>query len=269
MLPSGSTVIHPQWGKGTVLFDKPHCIGIRFLEYGQVNFSQEEWASQHSPSERFRSCINELEYALDRAVDAGELQEDVASEMLSRKAHMLEVRRRKTLGVDEAYERYKAGSLHEDDFYEALKRFAQALVRRNAPDDFTFSNIEDAISESLLEIWQRLKDFDSTRTNFKTFVTIIVRTNVQDALRLWKTSKGHFRHVELDENTLGASKELTAEKRLLFDEWLKSLDGTDRAIAKMLQDGLTQEEIGEALSMSHQAISKRLIRLRIDTQRPF
>lgn len=268
MLIEGAIVVHPQWGRGTVLFDKPHCIGIRFLEYGQVNFSQEEWAKQRSSTERFRSCVTELEYALDNAVSSGELSADEAMEMFNRRAHMLEVRRRRHLGVDEAYALFMAKQLDEDAFYASIKRFAEALVHRNAPDDFTFSNIEDAISESLIEVWQRLWDFDSNRTNFRTFVTIIVRSNIQDALKAWKSSKGQMRHVELDEETLGASRELTAEKRLLFEEWLRDMDATDRALVKMLQDGLTQEEIGQALNMTHQAVSKRLVRLR-NSPRPF
>src|SRR5579862_5226251 len=105
-LEPGSEVLHPQWGRGTVLFDKPNCLSVRFAQYGQVNFSQEEWARQHSPSERFRGTTSELEYALDSAVSSGELSEAEASEMLAKRAHMLEVRRRRSLPVDEAYELY-------------------------------------------------------------------------------------------------------------------------------------------------------------------
>lgn len=263
----GDTVVHPQWGRGTVLFDKEHCIGIRFLEHGQVNFSQQEWASQKSPPARFRNCVDELEYALESAVSQGELSESQASEMLNRKAHIIEVRHRR-LPLEEAYGLYKASKLHEDDFYGSLKQFVTALVKRNAHDEYTFSNIEDAISESLLEVWQRLGDFAANRTDFKTFVTIIVRSNIKDALRSYKASKGHVRHVQLEEDVAGASKELPAEKRVLFEEWLERLDPTDRAIAKMLQDGLTQEEIGLALDISQQAVGKRLERLRA-TERPF
>jgi RNA polymerase sigma factor (sigma-70 family) len=267
MLPS-SIVVHPQWGKGTVLFDKPHCIGIRFLEYGQVNFSQEEWALQHSPPERFRSCIGELEYALDQAVSHGELTEGAAQELLNRKAHMLEVRRIRQLGVEAAYEQFVAGGLSEDDFYMALKRYVEAFVRRNSPDAYTYFNIEDAITESLLEIWQRLGDYDPARTGFRGFVSIIIRNNIQDELRSQKASKGHFRHVELDENA-GASKELTAEKRLLFDEWLLNLRPADRPYVQMLKDGLTQEEIAQAMGVTQPAVAQRLERIRGYSGRPF
>jgi len=171
------------------------------------------------------------------------------------------------LGIEEAYTQYLVKQISEEDFYEALRRFAQALVRRQV-DDFTYSNIEDAISESLLEVWERLVDFDAARTSFKTFVTIIVRSNIQDALRSWKASKGHTRHIELDENLVGAAKELGAERLMLFEEWLKGLDSTDRSLVKMFQDGLTQEEIGQALKISHQDVSKRLARLR-EGPRPF
>jgi RNA polymerase sigma factor (sigma-70 family) len=265
----GNTVVHPQWGRGTVLFDKPHCIGIRFLEYGQVNFSQEEWALQHSPAERFRSCVNELEYALDLAIDAGELSEGSAQELLARKAHILEVRRLRGLGIDEAYAQHVARQLSEEDFYTALKRYVEALVRRSAPDAYTYSNIEDAITESLLEVWQRLRSYDSTRTSLKNFVTIIVRNNIQDQLRFQRASKGHSRHVELDPNITGASKELTAEQRLLFDEWMREMSLDDRLYVQMLKDGLTQEEMALAMRVSQPAVAKRFSRIRQTFKRPF
>lgn len=267
-------MVHPQWGRGTVLFDKPHCIGVRFLEHGQVNFSPEEWTAQHSPPERFRgvlskggSGISDLEYSLQRAIDEGELSEDEALRLLERQAHPLEVRRlkRPSRNIDVVFAQYQANELHENDFYLALTDFAKMMVRQNTVDEFTFSNAEDAISTSLIEIWQRLSSFDPRRGSFRAFALRIIRANVRDVLRSWKASRGHSQHVEIDEESLGVVRELSAEDKILFAEWLSSLEPLNRTIVQLYMDGLTFREVGRALGMSHEGIRKRLNSLKLTT----
>lgn len=271
-LTPGIEVRHPQWGRGTVLFDKPHCIGIRFLEYGQVNFSQEEWHSGHSPSSRFQS-VSDLEYTLSRSVEDGEISEEEAEKLLARKVHPFEVRR-KTLSLNEAFERFKSHSLSEDDFYKNLLLFLTKTVKNHSPDPSTFSNIEDAISESALEVWQRLAQFDASRSSFSTFVSLIALHNVQDALRRYRFERGGSPHVQFEEQegvqwSLSSTQPLSAERQLLFDEWMNTLGSKDREVVQMVKDGLTQEEIASALNISQPAVTKRLARLKRNVRSPF
>lgn len=271
-LTPGMEARHPQWGRGTVLFDKPHCIGIRFLEYGQVNFTQEEWHSGHSPSSRFQS-VSDLEYTLSRSVEDGEISEEEAEKLLARKVHPFEVRR-KTLSLNEAYERFKNAALSEDDFYKNLLLFLTKTVKNHSADPSTFSNIEDAISESALEVWQRLGQFDASRSSFSTFVSLIALHNVQDALRRYKYERGGSPHVQFEEfdspqGSLSATLPLSAEKQLLFDEWMHLLSPRDREVVQMVKDGLTQEEIAEALNVSQSAVAQRLARLKRNLKSPF
>lgn len=270
-LEPGTEVQHPQWGRGTVLFDKPHCIGIKFIMHGQVNFSQEEWQAQHSPSHRFHS-ISDLEYSLDRALENGLLSETQASDMLTRRVHALEVRKLRlpTIETLEAsYKAYVSGQLHEDDFYKDLLVFITKIVKKHSPDRSTFSNLEDVISESALEVWRCLKKYDANVGSFSTFVGLIVARNIQDLFKQYRLSRGEAEHIQLDEEHIRPSRGLNPEQRLLFDEWLRNLDPTDRAIMQMLRDGLIQEEIGQALNITQQGVAWRVARIRQEEKPPF
>lgn len=285
---TGDVVVHPQWGTGTVLFDKEHCIGIRFLEHGQVNFSQEEWQAQHSPPERFRgvlskggSGISDLEYALASAVEAGDLTEADALNLYNRQVHPLEVKKRRQLGLDDAYAEFQAhpdSSTEEDAFYHALLRYIAAVVGRNSTNMATHYNIEDAIQESALEVWQRLPQFDSKRSSLRTWVNLITLHNIRDMMRSFRVSRGNpynfktrgpkgveipstNRVVRLDEEAVPAVG-TSADAQIEQKEFILGLSEKDRAIVQMLQDGLTQKEIAQALKITQPAIAQRLARLR-------
>jgi RNA polymerase sigma factor (sigma-70 family) len=170
--------------------------------------------------------------------------------------------------INKAYRLYKADKLSEDQFWHSLLRFANHVVKHQSPDASTFSNIEDSISDAALSLWQRLKDYDPKRSTFVTFSTVVVLTHIRMLLRQYKADRGGMEHIQLDEEHL-PGRGIGAEQRLLFVEWLKALDATDRKIVQLLKDGLTQQEIGQALGISQQAVGKRLSRIREQEKPPF
>lgn len=287
----GDEVIHPQFGKGTVLFDKEHCVGVRFLEHGHVNFSPEEWISQHSPASRLKNSSNDLEYSLQSAVENGDLSEDQALGLLQKGVHPLEVQKYRTPAINEAYQQFQehpSDSAVEDRFYNTLLRHITRVIKSRSHDRSTYSNIEDSIQETALEVWQRLPDFDSRRSSFRSFVDMIALSNIKDAMRRFRTEHGGpqkpgkarkpiTRSVEYDpEDPRQAlnlenipAPQLPADNQLAFKEFLKSLEPTDRAILQMLRDGLNQEEVGQVLSITQSAVAHRLIRLRREHKSPF
>jgi RNA polymerase sigma factor (sigma-70 family) len=211
--------------------------------------------------------LHPTEEELERLVDQGQLSEIQALRLLEsseRPAKQLAI-----YDINEAYSRYVAGQLSEDLFYQSLLGFIERTVKRQSPDRSTFSNIEDAINNSALDIWQRLKEFDIRRSSFRTFVTVIVLSQIRMLLRRYTSDRGGMEHRYLDEAEMYPSKDLSQEQQLLFSEWLKGLEPKDRAVVQMLKDGLTQAEIGQALGISQQAVAQRLLRIRRQEKPPF
>jgi RNA polymerase sigma factor (sigma-70 family) len=208
------------------------------------------------------------EEKLAQKVENGELTEDQALKLIS------ELYRSRpspdyVRSINEAHSRYMSRDLSEDLFYKSLLKFIEKTVKRHSQDPSTFCNIEDAISNSLLNVWQRLATYDARRSTFGTFVTVIVLSQIRMLLREYRSQRGHLPHIQLDEELPLPTSGLDAEHQLLYEEWYKGLGPPDREIIKMLQDGLTQEEVGQALGISQQAIAKRLLRMRRNHKRPF
>lgn len=295
-MQTGDKVNHPQWGKGEVLFDKPHCIGIKFIQHGHVNFTQEEWLAGHSDARRFRSQT-ELEYTLEEAVNNGDISEEEALRMLDKQVHPLEVRKLRTPSLNEAYAAYKERPENEDAFYSALLKYITALVKRKSLNASTFSNIEDSIQETAIEVWQRLEQFDPGRSTFTFWVTLITLHNIRDAMRRYRTSRGQAQvndecivcgrrgsaHAEADDdhaferhdvfivqlddvNT--ASDTLPADTQLFLKNYLESLSPVDRTILEMISHDSSLRDIGKEVGLSPEAVRKHLLRLRL-TKRDF
>jgi hypothetical protein len=65
-LQPGDKIVHPTLGKGEVVFDKPHCLGIKFILHGRVNFTQEAWTAQTTKAPQ---GVPEIEYKLADLVE--------------------------------------------------------------------------------------------------------------------------------------------------------------------------------------------------------
>lgn len=270
---------HPKLGPGTVIFDKPHCLQVDFILYGKWNFSQEEWASGKVAPERLRgvhslagSAQSDLEYELERAVENGDISEQEALRLLEKNVHPLEVRKMRTPDLNSAYAEFKAhpdDKRSEDLFYTKLLQYITVIVKKWSHDGATFSNIEDAISTSAMKVWRSLEKFDDKRSSFARFVTVITLSEIHRFLDTYKTGHVSLEAAEILPTTELPAPPLSMDKQLCLKEFVQLLAKEDRVIIQMTIDGLTQEEIAEALGVSHQAVSKRLIKLRMVAKIPF
>jgi RNA polymerase sigma factor (sigma-70 family) len=208
--------------------------------------------------------MEQNEQELESQVEQGELSEEQALKLLD--SHGPKSRFIKN--IDKAYSLYKTKELHEDDFYMSLLRFVEMMIKQNAQDEFTFTNIEDVISETLLELWRRLPSYKEERGSFRAFALSIVRSNIRDAFRKWTKDRGSITHEEVDEESLGPAPGIGIEKRLLFDGWLNGLEPLDRKIAELVMDGAPLREIAAVVGMSFKGVQKRIKNLRY-TNPPF
>lgn len=273
-LEPGTEVLHEQLGKGTVVFDKPHCIQVRFIMHGTWNFTQEEWASGRVSRERLRgihslggSSITNLEYALEQMVENGDLSEEEALKLLARDAHPMELTSYLSRDINRAYrilQRHPKDPEVQDDFYKTLIGYITTVVKSRSGDGSTFSNVEDAIPITAARVWGSLSRYDEKRSSFARFVSVITEGEIN---RLYHSYKANRISIE-DAFALKAGG-LSPDERTLLQDWIAKLDPTDRTIVQYIRDGLTQEEIAEALNISQSAVSQRLTRLQNNTARPF
>ena len=198
------------------------------------------------------------EHELESAVESGELSEEQALRLLPRIPKPRHIK-----NVDRAYNLYEAKELREDEFYTSLLCFVEMMVKQSAEDDFTFTNIEDVISETLIELWQRLPFYKRERGSFRAFAMSIVRSNIRDTLRKWQKDRGFLPHEEIDEETFGAALQLSIENRLVFNEWLNGLEPIDRKIADMVMDGAPLREVADEIGLSHEGVRQRILSFRL------
>lgn len=206
--------------------------------------------------------LEESEEALEDLVEEGLIDEAKALKQLPEIARRS--RRVGSKNIEEAYQQYVKKALDETAFYEALLGYIETVVQAHSPNSHVFSDLEDCVQTSALKIWRNIQKFDSRRGGFARFVTVIVLSEIRN----------HFeprpgKHHTLEEAEALPSGGLGPERRLLFSDWLAHLDATDRALTRMLMDGLTQEEIGEALGISQSAVAQRLARIREQEKAPF
>lgn len=269
----GTQITHPRLGRGTIVFDKPNCVQVDFTLYGKWNFSQEEWASGKVAPERLRgihslagSAQSDLEYELEVAVENGDISEQEALRLLEKNVHPLEVKKLRTPDLNSAYAEFKAhpdDKDYEDVFYHKLLQYITIIIKKHSHDGTTFSNIEDAISIAAIRVWKSLKRFDSLRSSFARFVTVITNGEISSLYRAYKCQES-----PLEELAFKTSTDFSSDKKVLFSEWLDSLERDDRTIVQMLIDGLTVREIAEATDQSRSTISDKIQRLR-RTKPPF
>jgi RNA polymerase sigma factor (sigma-70 family) len=204
---------------------------------------------------------------LEAQVDSGQLSEERALRQLEGAPK----RPRELYDINQAHEDYTAGRLSEEKFWHSLLRFVEYTVQKASSKYLHFANIEDAITESTLSLWQRLREYDPKRSSFRTFATVVTLNKVRDLIRRQRASLGGYQHIGLEQaETMGLEAPgLSAEEKLAYDEWLKNMDGVDRSIVRMLKGGLTHLEIGEQLGISQQAVSKRLGNLKKNGRKPF
>jgi RNA polymerase sigma factor (sigma-70 family) len=144
------------------------------------------------------------------------------------------------------FEAYKSGALSEEAFARALIVYVTKLVKRASKHGkarhATYCTIEDAIGESLLEVWEHLDTFDPTKSSLSTYVATVVLRNVIDVYRRYnKRQEVAFVEEMHEAPFLGGTASKLSLKALL-----STLSRDDREFLKMKFDGLSEAEIDAA-----------------------
>jgi RNA polymerase sigma factor (sigma-70 family) len=251
--------------------------------------------------------LNPSEEELEGLVEAGELSEDQALALLEPGLPKPK-RNGNSKDINAAHQSYMEKELDENAFYKALLQYITTVVKSHSPDRATFSVIEDAISITALKIWKNLTRFEPKRSSFSRFVTVVALSQIRSLIGHARPQRAFRKLIEngqtlyacrecdntkseafafceacgnealeksptfrvsLEEAEVLPAKGLSPERQTLFNDWMAHLDDTDRTIAKLAMDGLTQEEMGQALGISQQAVAKRLKRLADEEKPPF
>src|ERR1035437_10117377 len=93
--------------------------------------------------------------------------------------------------VNDAYELYKADPSQEnkEQLGGSLFSYCDAFLKKNyCHDGATYHTVRDAIGETILRVWRDFEQYDPTKgCQFKTWVTIMLKSDVVDILRAYGT----------------------------------------------------------------------------------
>ena len=119
---------------------------------------------------------------------------------------------------------------------------------------------EDLLQEILLQVWRSLPSFAAKSKSSTWCYRIALNTAVA-----WQRRKLREKRrpppVASDPNVLKSPNDFANETQLL-NRFLDSLSEIDRAVLLMYLEDLPNEEIAEAIGVSHGAIRTRLSRIR-------
>lgn len=116
---------------------------------------------------------------------------------------------------------------------------------------------EEALNDAIFAVWENIGSFDPHRSTFKNWCASVARYKAIDALR--KEVKHNC--LELVEEIQGYSEEEFT--KLLVKEIFSYLSKEDRELFTLLfLEGLTYDELSEALKVSKNSLYSRVKRIR-------
>ena len=162
--------------------------------------------------------------------------------------------------LNEFYEEYVKDPLRVEDFATSLRNFITRIVKGECRRKLasSYDLLEDAIGESLLEVWKQLPGYNPEKALLTTYVTMIVQRNIVDIFRKYNkrqeiafvdkiSSKPIFRSIEA---------------RLTMQGVLNRLDEADKAFVINKIAGMSNEEIAAADNTTIDAVKGRWKRLK-------
>lgn len=146
------------------------------------------------------------------------------------------------LNLNELHEAYVKDPLLVDEFASALRIFVIKIVKYDCSNQTSFSTLEDAIGESLLEVWRALGSFNPEKAQFTTWVRMIVRRNMVDIFRKYNKRQ----EIELNDETANTSLcrvHRGLDSRLLANDLVGTLGDMDKSFIQMKLAGLSEVEL--------------------------
>lgn len=162
-------------------------------------------------------------------------------------------------------------------FAELYERIAPALYTwaeiRIRADLRAFLDPQDVVQEVWCRAWKGFGGFDARSASFRYWVFRVAKNVLLEALRELRSPAFSARGADPSQRLLvlrdvpdtatSISQRLAREERLKrFAQWVESLDDDERMLVVHLGlEGMTQQEVGERLSLSRDAVAKRWQRL--------
>lgn len=144
------------------------------------------------------------------------------------------------LNLNELHTAYLKDPLLVDQFAESLRIFVIKTVKKQyGCSGATWHTLEDAVGESLLEVWRRLESFNPEKAQFTTWVTMVVNGNIIDEFRKYNKRQ----EIELNDNLSQSGVNKIPDRF-----WLRTLIGSldndlDIAFITKKLEGLTEQEL--------------------------
>jgi len=148
------------------------------------------------------------------------------------------------LNLNELHSVYLKDPLLVDQFAESLRIFVIKTVKKQyGGSGASWFTLEDAVGESLLEVWSRQAAFNPEKAQFTTWVTMIVLSNIVDVFRKYNKRQ----ELELNDNMSdGSYVSGRLNSRLALKALIGSLgDEDDKSFVLKKLEGLSEIELAD------------------------
>jgi RNA polymerase sigma factor (sigma-70 family) len=169
--------------------------------------------------------------------------------------------------LNEAYQAHKDNPTSEN--YEALglalMTFIEATIVRTHGSQFR--ELEDAVGEACLKVFEGLSSFDSKKSGFSTWVYTVTEHACIDALR----RRNGQQEEELDTATLNDQsydfyKDMDA--RLDLEKRVKELSKEEQELVELKMHGFSNDEIAAELDTTENAVKGQWKRITLKLRTP-
>ena len=146
-----------------------------------------------------------------------------------------------------------------EEFATSLRDFIIKTVKLECKrrSSATFDNIEDAVGESLLEVWQALDSFNAEKSQFTTWVSTIVLRNIVDIFRKYnKRQELSLEPAKLDYPPIKGPFQVIAMRQLLAQ-----LDDDDKSFVESKLQGLSEVELAAKFGQNPKWAKNKWFRL--------
>lgn len=162
------------------------------------------------------------------------------------------------MNLNQLHEAYLKDPLLVDEFAAKLTSFVTSIVKTEClrRTKSTFNTIEDAIGDSLVEVWEGLGAFNPEKSQFTTWVTTITLRNIVDIFRKYKKRQELSYDPSMDKpTTMGPHNELDMSKLT------SQLSTEDKFFIQYKLQGLSEVELAAAFGKNPKWAKNKWYRL--------
>jgi len=143
----------------------------------------------------------------------------------------------------------------EDPFAVDLLDFCGRTVNKYFRSARKFKYFEDCVPESFIKIRKYMNSFDSNKSEFTTWATMIIRQVCIDAVDT------HVRHKELELSSasdIEATHKVSLIDKIDLKKRIAKLDQGDRDLIFMFLEGYNEIEMAKLTCISQSSLHRRL-----------